>query len=168
MSTKIGTDEVAKGDAIADRRRWMGILARATTDELAAAWESVADKPAFRWLRRPETGMVMARGRVGGTGRPFNLGEVSVVRCALEIDGGAVGFCYAHGRDHRHAEYAALLDALLQNPERRKVLERNVMLPLESPQRADRERKAREAGATRVEFFTMVRGEDAAGEEIAP
>lgn len=176
MTIRNASGEHTKGEATADRRRWMGVLARATEDELAAAWKAVTDKPGFRWLRRPETGMVMASGRIGGTGQPFNLGEVSVVRCALEIDGGSIGVCYAHGRDHRHAEHAALLDALLQDAARRPNLERDVIGPLEQLQRRRREAKAREAGATRVEFFTMVRGEDdpgargerAAGHEATP
>ncbi len=160
--------DAVKGDATAARRRWMGILARAATDDLAAAWAEVGKKPAYRWLRRPETGMVMARGRIGGTDQPFNLGEISIVRCALEIDGGIIGMCHAHGREHRHAEYAALFDALLQDPERQAALERDVIGPLERAQSAARERKAREAGATRVDFFTMVRGEDATDGERAP
>ena len=160
MSAQVPTATDPAGDRTAARRRWMGVLARASADDLAATWDGVADKPGFRWLRRPETGMVMARGRIGGTGRPFNLGEVSVVRCALEIDGGTVGVCYAHGHGHGHAKHAALFDAMLQHPERWPSLERDVIAPLEQAQRAAREARGREAAATRVEFFTVVRGED--------
>lgn len=168
MPTDRNSDHSHRDTGTEARRRWMGVLARATVEELTAAWEGVADKPDFRWLRKPETGMVMVRGRVGGTGRPFNLGEVSVVRCALEIDGGTVGVSYAHGRGLEHARYAALFDALLQDPDRRETLDRDVVTPFELAQRRRREEKARQAGATRVEFFTVVRGEDAAEEVAAP
>lgn len=146
----------------------MGVLARASTRDLTDAWDGVDDKPDYRWLRRPETGMVMVRGRTGGTGQPFNLGEITVVRCTLEVAGGAVGHCYAHGRDAAHAEYAALFDALMQDGGRRADLERTVIGPLEQAQRDARRQRAREAGATRVDFFTMVRGEDAADGDVAP
>src|SRR5215510_7437373 len=100
------------------RRRWMSVLAQARPEELESRWREVTAPP-HRLLRRPETGLVMVRGRAGGTGARFNVGEVTVTRCAVELEGGAVGVAYVRGRDHRHAELAALLDALLQDPDRR-------------------------------------------------
>ena len=52
-----------------DRRRWMAVLARATANELATAADGRL--PAFTRLRGPEIGLVMLRGRAGGTGAPF-------------------------------------------------------------------------------------------------
>ncbi len=93
----------------------MGVLARAARDELEAAWETLEPRPAYDRLRPPETGMVMTRGRAGGTGRRFNLGEMTVTRCALRLDSGEMGIAYVAGRDRRHAELAALFDALMQD-----------------------------------------------------
>jgi alpha-D-ribose 1-methylphosphonate 5-triphosphate synthase subunit PhnG len=96
------------------RREWMGVLARATPAEVDAAWCAHALAPAFVWLRAPAFCLVMVRGRVNGSGDPFNLGEMTVTRCALQLDAGSVGLGYVAGRHKRHAALAALFDALLQ------------------------------------------------------
>jgi alpha-D-ribose 1-methylphosphonate 5-triphosphate synthase subunit PhnG len=102
----------------------------------------------------------MVRGRAGGTGAPFNLGEMTVTRCSVTLDDGRVGHAYVPGRDGRHAERAAVLDALLQDEAGREVLEGLIIEPLVAARRArQQETRARVAG-TRVEFFTMVRGEE--------
>ncbi|THF64093.1 phosphonate C-P lyase system protein PhnG [Pseudothauera nasutitermitis] len=147
--------------AIARRRRWMGVLAQAPRETLERAWRRFAAPPAFEWLRRPETGLVMTRGRAGGSGRRFNLGELCVTRAAVRLEGGAVGHAYVAGRDGRRAELAALFDALLQQPTLHDELERELIGPLAEAAHAAREDAARKAAATRVEFFTLVRGEDA-------
>lgn len=145
---------------IAARRRWLSVLARADRAALDAAWEGLADKPAFAMLRRPETGLVMTRGRMGGTGRRFNLGEMTVTRCSVRTDRGTVGHGYVQGRDRRKAELVACLDALLQEPATRESLLEELVEPLARAQAQAAELAARKAAATKVEFFTLVRGED--------
>ncbi|MDP2621214.1 MAG: phosphonate C-P lyase system protein PhnG [Hyphomicrobiales bacterium] len=136
----------------------MAAFARADARDLIAAWEAWADKPDWRWMRRPETGLVMVRGRIGGAGAPFNLGEVTVTRCAVRLGSGETGFAYVLGRDARKAEIAALFDALWQGA-RRETVEQHVFAPLrEAQQQEDAKTRARTA-ATRVDFFTLVRGE---------
>jgi len=143
-----------------ERGRWMSVLAQAASEDVEAAWEKLAEPPAYRLLRGPETGLVMVRGRAGGTGVQFNLGEMTVTRCSVELDDGRVGHAYVGGRSGRHAERAAAFDALLQEPGRRPALDGLVIAPLLARQEARRgEARARAAG-TRVEFFTMVRGEE--------
>lgn len=149
-------------DGTVARRRWMGVLALAGRAELEAHWEQVAPKPDYAWLRQPETGLVMVRGRAGGTGARFNLGEMTVTRCTLRLAEGAVGTAYVAGRDRRHAELAALFDALLQLPGRREALDRTVIAPLAEAQAARQAERGRKANATRVEFFTLVRGDNPA------
>ena len=99
-----------------DRQRWMAVLARAdaaTLRRLLGAWGSL---PAYTRLRGPETGLVMVRGRAGGGGAPFNLGEMTVTRCTVRLEDGLVGHAYVAGRDEEQAELAAVADALLQDP----------------------------------------------------
>lgn len=103
--------------------------------------------------------MLMLRGRVGGTGNPFNLGEASVVRCAVRLGNGALGVAYAMGRDKRHAELAALFDALLQDPMRHDELQRMLIQPLQAMQAQARASRRREVAPSKVEFFTLVRGD---------
>jgi len=143
-----------------ERRGWMSTLARSSRAEIEKVWTEASATIAFNWLRKPHTGLVMIRGRAGGTGSPFNLGEMTVSRCALQLACGTVGHGYVQGRDHRHAELAAKLDALLQKDERREVLLAAVIEPLRQLQAQGRLEGSRKAAATKVEFFTMVRGEN--------
>ena len=152
MPTSTGSDP-----QIAARQRWMGVLARAEDGALEAAWAGLGDRPGYRLLRPPETGLVMVRGRMGGTGNAFNMGEMSATRCAVQLEGGAVGVAYVAGRSARHAELAAAFDALLQQPERRDALEEAVIAPLEAAERARRGEDRAKAARSRVEFFAMSR-----------
>jgi alpha-D-ribose 1-methylphosphonate 5-triphosphate synthase subunit PhnG len=142
------------------RARWMSALAQAGPAAVEAAWDRLEPEPVYRLLRAAETGLVMVRGRAGGTGVPFNLGEMTVTRCSVTLDDGRVGHAYVPGRDGRHAERAAVLDAILQDEAAREALEPLIIEPLVAARRArQQETRARVAG-TRVEFFTMVRGEE--------
>lgn len=138
----------------------MSVLAKAAPDEVAACWDAVEPKPAYTVIRAPETGLVMVRGRAGGSGSPFNLGEITVTRCAVALECGAVGQAYVAGRDRQHAEMAAVFDALLQTRRDSHELKTGVIEELESLQRRRRLDDGVKTAATRVEFFTMVRGED--------
>jgi alpha-D-ribose 1-methylphosphonate 5-triphosphate synthase subunit PhnG len=142
-----------------DRKVWMGLLARAPAEVLDGLWRGLGLVPAYRWLRAPEVGGVMVQGRAGGTGAPFNLGEMTVTRCALALEGGTVGHAYVQGRDKRQAEQAALVDALMQGPEAGRV-RAAVLEPLAAEMEARAGLRAAKAAATKVEFFTLVRGDD--------
>ena len=143
-----------------ERARWMSILAKAPAPELAASVRKFGELPSYLWLRKPETGLAMVRARTGGSGSQFNLGEMSVTRCALRLATGETGVAYVAGRDQHHAEWAAIFDALMQG-EHRHVVEENIIKPLELFLQQKRQQLQAEAQATRVEFMTMVRGEDA-------
>jgi alpha-D-ribose 1-methylphosphonate 5-triphosphate synthase subunit PhnG len=138
----------------------MSALAQADPAAVEAAWAGLEARPAYRLLRAPETGLVMVQGRAGGTGAPFNLGEMTVTRCSVELGDGRVGHAYVAGRDSRHAETAAVLDAMLQDPTGRAALETAVVEPLVAAREARQRAAQARADATRVEFFTMVRGEE--------
>lgn len=154
-----GPNPSASPDA-ADRAAWMGLLARARPALLAELAEAaMGPVPDFSWLRAPESGAVMVRGRMGGTGAPFNLGEMTVTRCALRLASGETGHAYVQGRDRRHAERAALIDALMQTGQAT-ALRRSVLEPLAAAEQAKRDDRAAHAAATQVDFFTLVRGED--------
>lgn len=143
-----------------ERQRWMSLFARAETAELESVWAVFAEKPDYVFLRRPETGLVMIRGRAGGTGQPFNMGEMTVTRCAVQLAEGSIGHGYVAGRDRRHAELAAVFDALMQRNDARQLLEATLSVPVEERLAARRRAAAARTAATRVDFFTLVRGED--------
>lgn len=141
------------------RPAWLAVLARATLAELETLMPAVGDLQPLQQVRAPEIGMVMLRGRVGGTGNPFNLGEASVVRCAVRLGDGPLGVSYALGRDKRRAELAALFDALLQDPQHHDELQRSLISPLALAQAQARAQKQHDVTSSKVEFFTFVRGE---------
>ena len=138
----------------AARQHWMAILARASMQELAEKLAELPALPEAEMLRAPETGLVMVRGRAGGDGDAFNLGEMTVTRCALRL-GAHVGHAYIAGRDHAKARLAALLDAALQDSALHQACMQAVVEPLAAAQQEARAAEARKAAATRVDFFTM-------------
>jgi alpha-D-ribose 1-methylphosphonate 5-triphosphate synthase subunit PhnG len=138
----------------------MSVLAQATGAEIERAWQALAERPEYRVVRRPEVGLVMVRGRAGGSGAPFNLGEMTVTRCTVDLPSGMAGHGYVAGRNVRHAELAAVFDALLQDPLLTAGIEESVIGPLEAIQRERRRQLAARSAPTRVEFFTLVRGDD--------
>ena len=143
----------------AARRRAMALAGQASVDDLRAALARAGATAEAEDLRAPETGLVMVRGRIGGDGRPFNAGEATVTRAAVRLPGGETGFAYHLGRDRIRARLAAILDAHWQRPDARPALD--AALAEIAGRRAEAaQRAARKAAATRVNFFTLARGED--------
>jgi len=149
------------GDAaVSARRAALALLAEAETHELSAWLAEIGETPQHDNLRKPETGLVMVRGRIGGDGAPFNVGEATVSRAAVQLASGEVGFGYVLGRDLEKARLVALCDALFQNEHHRAAIERHVLVPLRARIEAERRLAAERTAATRVDFYTLVRGED--------
>jgi alpha-D-ribose 1-methylphosphonate 5-triphosphate synthase subunit PhnG len=138
-----------------DRRHWMAVLARADAGHLRSLLDACGPMPAYTVLRGPGGGLVMVRGRAGGGGAAFNLGEMTVTRCTVRTATGFVGHAYISGRDEDRALLAALADALMQDRDRMHEVERYVINPLEQDQNALRAERAAKAAATRVQFFAM-------------
>lgn len=141
------------------RKAWMGLLAKAPEGRAAALLEAEITRPPFTWLRAPEIGSTMVRARAGATGAPFNLGEMTITRCALTLETGEVGHSYIQGRRKADAEVAALIDALMQTPMASR-LRSAILEPLEAELVDAKAARAAKAAATKVDFFTMTRGED--------
>jgi alpha-D-ribose 1-methylphosphonate 5-triphosphate synthase subunit PhnG len=141
------------------RRKWLAVLARASRDELETAFAGIAEMSSLEYVRPSEPGMVMLRGRVGGTGDAFNLGEASVTRCAVRMGSGPLGVGYTLGRDRRKAELVAVFDALLQDDSRHAEIQREVVGVMALRQAAQRAVTSRSVATSKVEFFTFVRGQ---------
>ena len=140
------------------RKAALDTLAGAQARALAELWDRWADKPDYTKVRGPEVGLVMVRGRAGGGGAPFNLGEASVSRASVRIVTGEIGHGYCLGRDLAKAEAIAVIDALWQRDAAR--VEREIIVPLQELARASEQKRREEAAATKVDFFTMVRGDN--------
>jgi alpha-D-ribose 1-methylphosphonate 5-triphosphate synthase subunit PhnG len=144
----------------AGRRAAMAVLVESDAAELARLLATVPELPAYKDIRQPESGLTMVRARIGGDGPPFNLGEATVARAAVRLASGEVGFGYVLGREHEKARLVALCDALFQSDRYRPHIERCVLQPIRARSMAARQLAAERTAATRVEFFTLVRGED--------
>ena len=151
MTTQIATDTDP-------RRLALNALAAADADALTAAWSNWADKPDFKPVRGPETGLVMVRGRAGGGGAPFNLGEASVSRATVRLESGEIGHGYCLGRDLDKARLIAVFDALFQRDPA--TVETRILARLRAGATAADLKRKQETAATRVNFFTMVRGDN--------
>jgi alpha-D-ribose 1-methylphosphonate 5-triphosphate synthase subunit PhnG len=136
----------------------MAVLAHSDAADIAKRLDAIA-APAYENLREPENGLMMVRGRIGGDGAPFNLGEATVSRAAVRLATGEVGFGYTLGRDREKARLIALCDALVQSNEFADAVEAGVLAPLRAAMISKQNRKAAETAATRVDFYTLVRGE---------
>jgi len=179
-----GTDPPAS-----ERQTWMTVFATVDLSALEAASGRYGRVPPYSFLRRPETGSILVQGRMGGTGEPFHLGEMTVTRCTIRLEAttsalaedaslsaasskdtrpddtqpedaqphALVGTAYIAGRNHRHAELAAVLDAMMQNPAWHSRLQALVVKPLSEKLRAEQARRASAAASTKVDFFTMAR-----------
>jgi len=147
------------GDLKHRRQQAMAALCEASAPEMARLLAQVGPVPEHHQLRKAESGLIMMRGRIGGDGAPFNVGEVTVSRAAVQLATGEIGFGYVLGRDKEKAQLIAYCDALMQRTEWQEPLERVVLAPIRKKLRMARAAKAEQAAATKVEFFTLVRGE---------
>ncbi len=145
------------------RQNRFQVLASASRQELEKGWNSLDLDLPWQFLRQPEHGLVMLRGRMGGDGAPFNLGEASVTRCSVLFSGGIEGHAMTLGRDADKARLMALIDgaSVLDEAWSQRV-EAEIIAPLHLKQQQDAAAKAAETNKTKVNFFTLVRGEDAA------
>ena len=142
------------------RKQWMSVLARTSFSELQHGWQALQLAPDYQLIRAPEIGLAQVRARMGSSGRPFNLGDVTIARAVVKLDSGELGYSYLRGRNKPHAELAALIDALMQTRSGHEVLNSGLIAPLAALKAEQEECARREAAASKVDFFTMVRGED--------
>ena len=156
--------------SVTQRQFWISTLAKAPLEHLERQFGLLGGLPSYEFLRAPEMGLAMVQGRSGGTGQPFYLGEMTLTRCVVRLLADAAhdrgldkteaiaGYGYITGRSHRHAELAAVCDALLQHPDWHHAVLDTVIEPLVAAAQQQQQQQARQVESTRVNFFTMVRG----------
>ena len=143
-----------------DRQRWLSVLAHSSAALLEAHWQALNLQPAFTLVRPAEIGLTRLQARMGATGKRFVMGDATVTRAVVQLSDGTLGYSYLLGRDKAHAERCALLDALLQQPETRQLLEEKIITPLAAWRDEQRQLRAREIASSKVDFFTLVRGDN--------
>lgn len=149
-----------EGNDGGERAKRMSVLAQADGTSLRRVWSTLGVDPAFETVRGPESGLVALRGRIGGGGAPFNFGEATASRATVRLADGRIGHAVTLGRDHVKAQLGAIIDALALDETMAQRIESDIIAPLRAEQvKRDKERRE-QTEATRVDFFTMVRGED--------
>lgn len=143
-----------------DRQRWLSVLAHSSAALLETHWQALNLQPAFTLIRPAEIGLTRLQARMGATGKRFVMGDATVTRAVVQLSDGTLGYSYLLGRDKVHAERCALLDALLQQPETRQLLEEKIITPLAAWRDEQRQLRAREIASSKVDFFTLVRGDN--------
>ena len=141
-----------------DRQSWIGVLAKSSVVDLEKQVAKLKNLPQYTFLRQPEIGLTMVRSRAGGTGEVFNLGEMTITRCVVKFEA-TTGFGYVGGRSKRHAELAAVCDGLLQQEDWFEKIRDRVIEPLKEILYQKQTQQQDQTDATKVEFFTMLRGE---------
>ncbi len=142
------------------RQRRMRVLALSDAATLHSRYAALGTEPGHSLLRGPETGLVMLRGRIGGVGEAFNLGEATVTRATVKLHDGSVGHAMALGRVPEKVRQAAVIDALCRDEARAARIDAELIAPIEEALAKADEKRRQETAATRVDFFTLVRGED--------
>ena len=143
-----------------DRQRWLSVLAHSSAALLEAHWQALNLQPEFTLVRPAEIGLTRLQARMGATGKRFVMGDATVTRAVVQLGDGTLGYSYLLGRDKAHAERCALIDALLQQPETRALLEEKIITPLAAWRDEQLQLRAREIASSKVDFFTLVRGDN--------
>ena len=146
---------------ISTRQRWMRVLAHSQPAALAARMNALSLTPDYDTLRAPEIGLVQIQARMGGTGERFFAGDATLTRAAIRLNSGTLGYSYVLGRDKAHAERCAVIDALLQEQPYFQTLMETLIAPLEADRAARLAARQAEVNTSRVDFFTLVRGDNA-------
>jgi alpha-D-ribose 1-methylphosphonate 5-triphosphate synthase subunit PhnG len=144
----------------ARRQGVMSICAHANLNELEAAVTALEPPPEVTDVRAPQFGLVMVRGRVGAVGNAFNVGEALVTRASVQLQNGVVGHSYLLGRVRKKARLAAIIDAAAQSPDAMRMIEKSLIDPVRERIEREKTAQAEETASTKVDFFTLVRGED--------
>lgn len=148
-------------EQLKQRQQWLSVLAHSPAAELEKRWQPLKLQPQYQLLRAPEVGLARLQGRMGGTGKRFVLGDMTVTRAVVRLADGTCGYSYVAGRDKAHAERCAVIDALLQQRENHGLLQEQLIKPLAAQREELRLQRAREIASSKVDFFTLVRGDNA-------
>ncbi|MGX5056278.1 phosphonate C-P lyase system protein PhnG [Enterobacter asburiae] len=143
------------------RQRWMRVLAHCQPAALRERMNALGLAPDYDTIRAPEIGLVQIQARMGGTGQRFFAGDATLTRAAIRLNSGTLGYSYVLGRDKAHAERCAVIDALLQEPPHFQTLMETLIAPLEADRAARVASRQAEVNTSRVDFFTLVRGDNA-------
>ncbi|MGS2716621.1 phosphonate C-P lyase system protein PhnG [Eionea flava] len=148
------------------RQQLLSILSVSSSNDLLHYWDALSITARYETLKKPEVGMVMVRAKTGGTGSPFNMGEMTVTRSVVSLQhvnghscDAIIGFGYTAGRQKEKAECIAVIDACCQLSDYQALIFEQLLVPLQAIKSDKNRAHADKVDTTKVNFFTMVRGE---------
>ncbi|MGE9549745.1 phosphonate C-P lyase system protein PhnG [Erwinia amylovora] len=147
-------------ESLKARQHWLSVLAHCQPEDLLRHWQSLDLHPQYELLRAPETGLTRLQARMGGTGHRFILGDTTVTRAVVRLHDGTCGYSYVMSRKKDHAERCALMDALLLQARYNELIQQKIITPLAAARQEKLNRRACEVASSRVDFFTLVRGDN--------
>ncbi|RPE02884.1 phosphonate C-P lyase system protein PhnG [Candidatus Pantoea deserta] len=147
-------------ESLTQRQHWLSVLAHSSATALAQHWQALHLAPRFSLIRPAEIGLTRLMARMGASGSRFVMGDATVTRAVVQLEDGTLGYSYVLGRDKAHAECCALIDALLQQPQTHALLTQKIITPLAALREEQRQLRAREIASSKVDFFTLVRGDN--------
>jgi alpha-D-ribose 1-methylphosphonate 5-triphosphate synthase subunit PhnG len=142
-----------------DRKKLLSVLAKSSKNHIVDQWKSLNISTDYKFLKKPEIGMVMVRARAAGHGENFNMGEMTVTRCVVQLDSNEIGYGYTAGREKEKSKLIAIIDALFQKEAFRDVISSNILQPLIVLQEKKETHNKIKTDTSKVNFFTMVRGD---------
>jgi alpha-D-ribose 1-methylphosphonate 5-triphosphate synthase subunit PhnG len=143
------------------RRQWMAVLAHSLPQELESRWAELELAPVYQVIRQPETGLVQIQARMGATGQRFFAGDATLTRAVVQLSCGLYGYSFLLGRNKAHAERCAIIDALMQDKTHFQTLQETLIAPLAANREQRLAKRRAEVNGSRVDFFTLVRGDNA-------
>lgn len=146
-------------DIKVQRQKNLSILAKAPLNIMLEYWQAINVDATFKFLKKPEVGMAMVRAQAGSGGENFNMGEMSMTRCVVRLDSDEVGYGYVAGRSKKKSELVALIDACWQKKSLKNIIEEKIIEPLYHIQASKEKIISENTESSKVNFFTMVRGE---------
>jgi alpha-D-ribose 1-methylphosphonate 5-triphosphate synthase subunit PhnG len=141
------------------RQQLLAVLSKCSSKDIKALWQPLNLTPNYQLLKSPEIGMVMVKAKTGGNGSPFNMGEMTVTRTVLRLDSNQMGYGYIAGRDKEKSLLIAMIDACYQVADWQSEINQKVLEPLQAQHNQAYRAHAQQVEKTKVNFFTMVRGE---------
>lgn len=141
------------------RQKNLSVLAKAPFSNMLEYWKGISVDATFNFLKKPEVGMAMVRAQAGGGGENFNMGEMTITRCVVRLDSAEIGYGIVVGRSKQKSELVALIDACWQKKSLKEIIEDKIIKPLYHIQVCKEKNISDNTESSKVNFFTMVRGE---------
>ena len=139
------------------RQAWLRLFALSSDQELENIVRISGLESRCSVIAEPEVGIVTVRSRISGNGAKFNIGDACVTKCEVLLDQQTKGYATVLGGRARRAKLVAILDAAMAAQIGEPLF--TMVQQLAEAQVLRVAHRRFKAAETKVDFFTMVRGD---------